>query len=196
MVTVIVMAVIMIVVSAIVMAVVGLCVYGNCYRNGSHNDCGECYRNGSRRIVSMVTVIVMAVIMIVVSAMAMAVVGLCVYGNCYRNGSHNDCGECYRNGIRRIVFHCSTPGDYHSGYHILERRLVCWAGDGKIRSGDALGNGLHVCFPSRRLSPKLDSGFESRLAKGYSGFSTWHLQKLVIGGRFSRHSGSLLSSIG
>ena len=51
----------------------------------------------------MVTVIVMAVIMIVMSAMAMAVVGLCVYGNCYRNGSRKDRGECHCNGSGRIV---------------------------------------------------------------------------------------------
>ena len=51
----------------------------------------------------MVTVIVMAVVRIVVSAIVMTVVGLCDYGNCYRNGSHNDCGEGYRNGSRRIV---------------------------------------------------------------------------------------------
>ena len=43
--------------------------------------------------------------------------------------------------------------------------------------GDAWGDGYHVCFPS--LQPVLECGLESPLGLEFSGFSIWHLLKLV-----------------
>ena len=38
----------------------------------------------------------------------------------------------------------------------------------------------YVCFPS--LPPMLECGFESRMGLEFSGFSVWHLLKLVVRG--------------
>ena len=45
-----------------------------------------------------------------------------------------------------------------------------------------MGNGLHVCFPSKRLSPMLECGFESPQKAEYSEFSCVAFLKLVVRG--------------